>query len=129
MAATEPMWSDARRDAIISNLLRFGVGLAAIIVLAGGIYYLVRHGGEAPNYRVFRGEPAPLHTPLGIARFALASHSRGIIELGLLALILTPIARVLFSVFAFVRQRDWAYVVITLIVLSVLAYNLIGGYR
>ena len=32
-------------------------------------------------------------------------------------LIATPVARVIFSVFAFARQRDFAYVGITLIVL------------
>ena len=49
---------------------------------------------------------------------------RGIIQLGLLLLIATPVARVVFSVIGFVRQRDFVYVVLTLIVLAVLLYSL-----
>jgi uncharacterized membrane protein len=129
MARPKSLLSNERMDWIISNLLRIGVAIAALVVLAGGIYYLARHGGERPNYATFRGEPAPLRTLPGIVGFALDSHSRGLIELGLVLLIATPIARVVFSVVAFALQRDRTYVMITLIVLAVLLYNLIGGFR
>jgi uncharacterized membrane protein len=129
MARPKTFLSDERMDWIISNLLRVGVLTAALVVLAGGISYLVRHGGELPQYATFRGQPAQLRTLPGIVGFTLASHSRGLIELGLVLLIATPIARVVFSVFAFALQRDRAYVVITLIVLAILLYNLIGGFR
>jgi uncharacterized membrane protein len=58
----------------------------------------------------------------------LALHGRGLIQLGLLILIATPIARVAFSVVAFLYQRDWTYVVVTLIVLGLLVYSLLGGH-
>ena len=45
----------------------------------------------------------------------------------MILLILTPVARVAFSVYAFGLQRDWVYVVITLIVLGVLVFSLAGG--
>nr|MBN2278700.1 DUF1634 domain-containing protein [candidate division Zixibacteria bacterium] len=48
----------------------------------------------------------------------------GIIQLGLLFLIATPIARVFFSVFAFFRKRDYLYTLITLIVLIILLFSL-----
>jgi uncharacterized membrane protein len=50
-----------------------------------------------------------------------------LVHLGLLLLIATPIARVVFSVVGFVRQRDWLYVVITLVVLALLSYGLLAG--
>jgi uncharacterized membrane protein len=53
---------------------------------------------------------------------------RGTIQFGLLLLLATPIARVVFSVFAFAQQRDRAYVLITLFVLMVLLYSLIGKH-
>ena len=56
----------------------------------------------------------------------MAFHRRGLIQIGLLALIATPIARVTFSVFAFLYQRDWEYVAFTLIVLGLLLYSLLG---
>jgi uncharacterized membrane protein len=54
--------------------------------------------------------------------------SRGIIQLGLLLLVLTPVVRVAFSVAAFAIQRDRLYVSVTLIVLGVLLYNLLWSY-
>ena len=48
------------------------------------------------------------------------------IQLGLLLLIATPVARVAFSVFVFMNQRDRTYVAITLIVLTVLLVSLTG---
>lgn len=121
--------TDQRVDEIISTILRLGVGLAALIVLTGGIYYLRQHGFQLPEYRTFHGQPRQLRTISGIIDFAVHSHSRGIIELGLLILIATPIARVVFSVVAFALQRDRTYVIVTVIVLVILLYNLIGGYR
>ncbi|WP_442939846.1 DUF1634 domain-containing protein [Nostoc sp.] len=46
--------------------------------------------------------------------------------IGLLLLIATPIARVIFSLFAFVRQRDLTYIIVTSIVLIELIYSLVG---
>jgi uncharacterized membrane protein len=51
-----------------------------------------------------------------------------LIQLGLLLLIATPVARVAFSVAAFAMQRDRLYVVVALIVLAVLMYSLTGGH-
>lgn len=121
-------WSDQRVEELLGKLLRTGVIIAAAVVLAGGIVYLVRHGAEAPNYRVFHGEPTNLRTVSGILTAALTFRGRGLIQFGVLLLILTPVARVAFSFLAFVRQQDRTYVVVTLIVLTLLLYGLAGGY-
>ena len=115
-----------RMDTIIGNLLRTGVGLAAALVFIGGVIYLSRHGAEAPTYAVFRGEPADLRTLGGILQDVRALRGRGIIQLGLLVLIATPVARVAFLAFIFARQRDRLYTGIALIVLALLAYSLLG---
>ena len=52
----------------------------------------------------------------------------GLIQLGLLLLVATPVARVVFSVFAFARQHDLTYVVLTMMVLAVLIYSLVGWH-
>jgi uncharacterized membrane protein len=119
--------SDQRVEEIIGNLLRAGVIIAASVVLLGGIVYLIRHGGETPEYRVFIGAPADLRGVSGIVADALTFSGRGIIQLGLLLLVATPVARVIFSVVAFALQGDWTYVIITLIVLAVLGLSLFGG--
>ena len=63
----------------------------------------------------------------GIVRGALGMSGRAIIQLGLLLLIATPVARVLFSAIAFALEHDYVYVFITLIVLGILLYSLFGS--
>jgi len=120
-------WSDEKVESMMGNLLRAGVVLAAAVVLVGGLVYLLRHGAAQPGYHVFRGEPADLRNIRGIVAEASTLRGRGIIQLGLLLLIATPVARVAFSVYAFARQGDRIYVVVTLIVLTLLLYGLTGG--
>jgi uncharacterized membrane protein len=79
------------------------------------------------DFRVFRGEPADLREIRGIISETVALHGRGIIQLGLLLLIATPVARVAFSIFGFAQERDRMYVVFTLIVFSILLWSLLGS--
>jgi uncharacterized membrane protein len=118
--------TDKRIDQLMGLLLRAGVILAAAIVLSGGIVYVSRHSQPPINYRVFQSEPQNLRTISGIVTGAKALSGRGLIQFGLLILIATPIARVTFSVFAFLYERDWKYVIFTLLVLSLLLYSLLG---
>jgi len=127
MAHSGRAWTDKRMELIIGDLLRAGVVLAAAVVVAGAILYLVRHGHSLPHYRVFREEPSDLRSVSGIVADALALRGRGVIQLGLLLLIATPVARVAFSVVAFALHRDHLYVVVTLIVLGVLIFSLTGA--
>ncbi|HUK56302.1 MAG TPA: DUF1634 domain-containing protein [Nitrospiria bacterium] len=120
-------WTEPRMEMIASRLLRDGVILAAVIVLLGGMLYLARYGAAFPDYRIFRGEPTDLRSVAGIVVDALSLRSRGLIQLGLLLLIATPVARVAFSVFAFARQRDRTYIIVTAIVLALLLYSLSGA--
>ena len=119
--------TDKQMDEIIGHLLRAGVILSAVFVLAGGAVYLARHREPVIDYRMFQGEPAELRTVSGIVHEAVAFRGRGLIQLGLLILIATPIARVAFSAVVFLYQRDWTYVVVTLIVLGLLVYSLFGS--
>ena len=97
------------------------------VVLFGAVVYLARHGHEVPNYTMFHGEPENLTSMSAIVHGALGMSGRAIIQLGLLLLIATPVARVLFSAIAFALERDYLYVFITLIVLAILLYSLFGS--
>jgi uncharacterized membrane protein len=111
----------------VGNLLRFGVILAAIVAAIGGIMYLTVHGMLVADYSVFRGEPDELRSLRDVVVGAFQLRSASVIQLGLLLLIATPIARVAISLVAFARQRDRMYVLITAIVLGLLLYGLIGA--
>ena len=120
-------WTDERVEQLVGNLLRVGVLTAAAVVLVGGIYYVVRDGGQRLDYHVFHSEPRVLRSISGIAADAFSGSSVGVIQFGLLILLATPVARVVFSVGAFAVLRDRMYVAITLAVLTVLLYSLFGS--
>jgi uncharacterized membrane protein len=123
----QKQWTDQRIENIVGNLLRAGVILSAVVVLCGGVLYLIKYGHAPADYRIFRGEPTDLKSVSGIVRDAFTLHSRGLIQLGLLLLIATPVARVAFSIFGFAEEKDRMYVTFTVIVLLILLYSLIGS--
>jgi uncharacterized membrane protein len=120
-------WTDQRIENIVGNLLRVGVSLSALVVMFGAVIYLARHGRSPADYRVFRGEPTDLKSLSGILHSALRFHGQGIIQLGLVLLIATPVARVAFAIWGFAAEHDRMYMIFTGIVLIVLLYSLLGS--
>jgi uncharacterized membrane protein len=116
---------DRRLETIIGNLLRAGVLLAAATVFAGGVLYLVRHHADATNYHTFVAGTPNSRSVSGIVRSAADGNSAAIIEIGLVLLILTPVARVAVAIVGFLLERDRLYAVVSLIVLVILAFSLL----
>jgi uncharacterized membrane protein len=114
---------DADLEKVIGNLLRYGVLTASLIVLAGGVIYLCRHGRQFPDYSRFNGEPDKMIQPRLLWQAVLRGEGRPLIQLGLLVLIATPIARIVFSIFGYLMEKDYLYTVLTVIVLLVILWN------
>jgi len=112
--------NDRQLDLIIARILRAGVTLSAATVLSGGVWYLARSGEARPSYGHFIGIP-------GIRALVSLPGPEVVMLAGLLMLIATPVARVVFSLVAFAMERDWVYVGITAVVLAVLGYSLVTG--
>jgi len=125
--ASAPKWTDEELEELLGQFLRAGVLLAASVVFVGGVFYLWHNAGSTPDYGVFKGEPTDLRSLSGIVQDALRLSSRGIIQFGLLLLIATPVTRVILAMVGFFRQRDFMYVLVSLIVLSLLIYSLLDG--
>jgi uncharacterized membrane protein len=121
-------WTDEKVDRLIGVILQAGVLTAGMLVLAGGVLYLTRYGLTPTNYGVFGSESAEIRSIWPILSGAGHLDGRAVIELGILALVATPVIRVLFSVLAFGVQRDRLYVPITLLVLGILLYGLFGSH-
>jgi uncharacterized membrane protein len=118
-------WSDQKMEVAMGNLLRAGVLIAAAVVCIGGVLYLNQTRGPRPDYATFHGVAAEFRSPSAIVKQLPSGNSSAIIQFGLLLLIATPIARVVFAAFAFFAEKDWLYVVVSLAVLVVLMYSLL----
>jgi uncharacterized membrane protein len=114
---------DADLEQVIGELLRYGVLASSLVVLTGGIVYLVRHGGQYPQYHAFRGEPEKMRNPVLMWEAIWRGEGRPLIQLGLLILVATPIARILFSFVGYLLEKDYLYAVLTVIVLLVILLN------
>lgn len=121
----EHHFDDERMEHIMGRLLQIGVLLASAVVLVGGLLYLHSHAASPMNYRTFASEPASLRHPAQLAHLVATGDGAAIVQLGLLLLIATPIARVVFAVVAFAVERDRLYVAVSLIVLAVLMISLL----
>ena len=117
-------WSDYDVEQVVGRLLQAGVILASIVVVLGGTLLLARHGGERTAFAVFRGDASPLRSVSAAFVGAVHGDPRAIVQLGLVLLIATPVARVALTLTAFAAQRDRLYVAMTALVLILLLFGL-----
>ena len=99
--------------------------LAAATVLAGGVFYLIQHHADQVNYHTFVAGAPITRSVSGILQAVAHGESTALIQMGLLLLILTPIARVGIAIAGFLLERDRLYTVVSLIVLLILAFSLL----
>jgi uncharacterized membrane protein len=123
--ADEPA-TDVQMDRAIGIILRTGVVIAGIFVAIGGTAYLMAHAGTAPSFAHFQGAPPRLTSISGVVRGATLADPLIIIQFGLIVLMATPVVRVIACVAGFAVARDWVYVLISLIVLTLLLISLVG---
>ena len=114
-------------EVAIGKLLRACVIATAVVVVVGAVLYLPGALHAHVAYGTFHGEPVAFRSVAGILRGAASGDGLAIIESGMLLLVLTPILRVAFSALAFLYERDIMYVGLTLVVLGLLLYSLLGS--
>jgi uncharacterized membrane protein len=117
-------FDDHRLEMLMGRLLQTGVLLASITVLIGGVLFLIAHANQPANYRTFSAESANLRHPSHLLPLLAAEDPTAIIQLGILLLIATPIARVAFGVIGFAMERDRLYTAVSVAVLTVLIISL-----
>jgi uncharacterized membrane protein len=117
------MRGDQRLEIAMGNMLRIGVTVAAITVLAGGILNLAHSHGPAPDYSHFHGAPAAEEHVGSIVRGAIHLDGPSLIEFGILLLIATPVCRVAFGVAGFTLLKDRLYAAISALVLGILVIS------
>ncbi len=118
-------FQDKDLQSFVGNLLRWGVLIAMGIVIIGLVLYLFQYGRSVADYSTFDAEGT-----FQLRRFYTAlkaGDSKAIMELGVIALIATPIARVLFTMIGFWLEKDRLYTFIAFLVLCIIAYSLFFG--
>lgn len=124
-----------KTESLIANVLRYGV-LICIFIVTVGLFFqmsrIFRQGGSSHTIEtLMQGQLIPDYHPARTAhQFAqgfLNHDSNILITFGLLLLIALPVTRVALTVFIFLFERDWPFVLITAVVLSILMSSLILG--
>jgi len=118
---------DSRMERAMGVLLRFGVVLASTAVLAGMVFYLQDRASQLVDYRYFKAYSFGLRHRDELLAGSARDNAAAIIEAGILLLIATPVARVVFAVVAFALERDRLYTAISIAVLAVLVFSLFHG--
>jgi len=114
-------YDDEKMEWTMGLLLRLGVLLAATVVIAGGGMYLADHHGEHVSYKHFVGHPISVRHPAEIT----GPTSLAVLDVGILLLVAVPIARVAFAAVAFLRERDWLYTAVSVLILAVLVWGML----
>lgn len=112
---------------ILGTLLRAGVIISMGIVLIGGVIFLIHNKGVTTDYKVFKPELAKFSSIAAIFKGVLTLQGDAVVQFGILMLIFTPIARIVFAIFSFLIERDYLYVLIGLVILAIITISLNGG--
>lgn len=115
----------------VSHLLRAGVVLSLVVILAGTLLTFWHHRDYMTNSTSIReltgaGWEFP-HDLRAVAASALAGEGRGLVVGGLLILILTPVMRVALTLVMFFVEKDRPYVLLSAIVLALLTISFLLG--
>lgn len=114
---------------IIGNLLRYGVWISLAVAFIGGIVYLMHHGNEIEDYSVFKENDKNIFEVItSVYNGLIQRKGDSIIFSGIILLFLTPVFRVILSLFSFLLEKDYLYVVITAIVIGIIILSISFGF-
>ena len=113
-------------EVLISMVLRVGVVISALVILVGLVLMFAHHGSYLSvrggvSYKVLTSGATQFPHSFATLRNSLAhADGRGIVVLGVMVLILTPVLRVAVGVLSFLYERDIPMASATFYVLVVL---------
>lgn len=114
---------------VIGNVLRYGVWTALAVALVGGIIYLMAHSNETVNFSTFKENDRSIFEVTGtVISGALTGEGGAVIFLGIILLFLTPVLRMILSLFSFIKEKDTTYIIITLIVIGIIGMSIALGF-
>lgn len=118
------MLTSKKMQEVIGLVLLFGTLLSAVLVLVGGILYLIQNGTQSIHFAL---TPSSVYRNpvIQIGEIFRSFSPLGIVELGLLTLVVTQILRVALLFFFYATQRDYWFSFISLFIFLTLIYSLL----
>lgn len=111
---------------MIGKLLLIGLLISLLFTIAGGVMFLIEHGQEKGYYQIYHKEPKELASTAQVWSEALTFTPLGMIQLGLLLLVVGQLARVALTAWFFSVTKEWIFVFLSLFILAVLIYTQIN---
>ncbi|MDW8850454.1 DUF1634 domain-containing protein [Flavobacterium sp. MMLR14_040] len=126
---TQEKFGEKDFQTIIGNLLRYGVWISLSVAFVGGIVYLMHHGSDIEDYSVFKENDRNIFEVFAnVYSGVIHGSGESIIFFGVILLFLTPVFRVLLSLFSFLLEKDYLYVTITAIVIGIIILSISFGF-
>lgn len=121
-------FTDLDLNRSVGNLLRLGVILSVATSLIGFIK-LFTEGFKMPRkYNLLNMGDSSEKVWGSFWDSLCKGEGMAIIQLGILILILTPLVRIIFALIGYLKEKDYTYVVISLIVLTIMLVSFLTGY-
>lgn len=117
-------FADKDIQLILGTLLRVGVIASMSVVFLGAIIYLAVYHSDIVDYHQFDPNKTEYSSISAIFQGISKLDSKAIIQFGTVLLIFTPVTRVVFSIFSFLIERDYLYVLIGIFVLCIILISL-----
>lgn len=119
-------FTDLDLNRSVGNLLRIGVVLSVTVSFIGFVKLFLEGFKMPKNYadlevsndRVFH------YFWKSLSHF----EGMGIIQLGILLLVFTPVVRIIFALIGYLKEKDYTYVIISFIVLVIITFSFLMGF-
>jgi uncharacterized membrane protein len=118
------MISTKEMQNIMGMILLTGTIISVILVIIGGTMFLAENSNMLLKTELL----SPTHYHINFIEMHQFLHqhtSIGLIELGLLCLVMTQLVRVALLIWFYIMTRDWTFSFISLFILCVLVYSIL----
>ena len=119
-------FTDLDLNRSVGNLLRLGVILSVVISLFGFIKLFLEGFKMPKHYESLENKSGNILHDFWISLGKF--EGMAIIQLGVLILILTPLMRIIFALIGYLKEKDYTYVIISLIVLGIMVISFLMGF-
>lgn len=118
------MLTEHRLNLWLGRILQVGIIISIVLVMLGGVSFLLEHGGENLQNNIFIATSYDIDV-MHLWHNRLFATPIGWIELGLLTLVMAQILRVAVLCYYYVIIRDSWFTLFSFFILSIILYSLI----